>query len=44
MSVAMLEDKIAPDMHIVIDVADNKVVFREPANAEEEQPFFEMEV
>lgn len=42
MSVAMLENRIAPDMHIVIDVKDKKVVFREPKNPNEEVPFYDL--
>ncbi len=39
LSVAMLEDKVTPDSHIVIDAIDNKIVFREPENENENLSF-----
>lgn len=39
LSVAMLEDTVNPDSHIVIDAIDNKIVFREPENENEKLSF-----
>ncbi len=39
LAVAILQDKVHPGSHIVIDAIDGKVVFREPVNDEEKLPF-----
>ncbi|WP_286756952.1 ATP-dependent chaperone ClpB [Roseivirga sp. UBA838] len=39
LSIAMLEDRVQPDSHIVIDAIDNKIVFRKPVNEKEEMSF-----
>jgi len=39
LSVAMLEDRVQPDSHIVIDAIDNKIVFRKPLNEKEKMSF-----
>ncbi|GAB4246402.1 MAG: ATP-dependent chaperone ClpB [Ekhidna sp.] len=39
LSIAMLEDRVQPDSHIVIDAIDNKIVFRKPVNENEEMSF-----
>jgi len=39
LAIAILQDKVHPGSHIVIDAIDGKVVFREPVNDEEKLPF-----
>lgn len=39
LSIAMLEDRVKPNSHIVIDVKDKKVVFREAVDEEETKTF-----
>lgn len=39
LSIAMLEDRVQPNSHIVIDAIDNKIVFRKPVNENEEMSF-----
>ena len=39
LAISILQDKVHPGSHIVIDAIDGKVVFREPVNDEEKLPF-----
>lgn len=38
-AIAILEGKVKPDSHVVIDVNDGKTIFREPLTEEEKIPF-----
>ena len=38
-SIAILEDVVKPDSHIIIDVENNEISIREPVNEEEKTEF-----